>query len=591
MCSARPAPELTVRFARRAAPALIPALVLLVLVAAFGVRVWGIGWDGYAALHPDERHLFFISRAALDALVDPANAQLGVADWWFSPMSPLNPHLGDRSYVYGEAPLLTGILAAWMLGITDWFAFIPLARTLATLIDTGTVLCVFLAARQLASPMAALSAAVLYAAMPSALQLANFHTVDTWLSFATAAALVPLLALASRPSTGARATLLGLCAGAALGLAMASKVTGLVLLIPAAVAVGVAAHRFLGWRRAVWVSLAGLVAAFVVFRLANPFAFAGPGVWGLALSADWIDDFQGLADVTASPGFPPNWQWIAGYGPLRLARDLAVFGVGPVAVVLLLGLRRSALWPLGVVPLLVIATYVTLTAISTVSALRYASPALPALAILLAPVMQRLRPALVIPLLAVALWWGAGAVRLHDGQHPRITASHWLWQQPRGTVLTNETAWDDTLPTIVALEPGAPYRWPTHDDWFELQNLDITAPDTVEKAERIAAMLARTDLLILSSDRQWGVMPRLPDRFPMTAAHYAVLFSGQACFELVWAGDRGYPLPGLRLNDLWAQEPWRIYDHPLVHIYRRQPCYSEARYLEMLLRALNTPRP
>ena len=42
----------------------------------------------------------------------------------------------------------------------------------------------------------------------------------------------------------------------------------------------------------------------MVFRLANPFAFAGPGVLGLGLSERWVDDLLQLVDITASPDFP-----------------------------------------------------------------------------------------------------------------------------------------------------------------------------------------------------------------------------------------------------------------------------------------------
>lgn len=555
-------------------------ILIAVLLLAFGARVSGIAWDGYAALHPDERHVFFVTRTIFDALADPANAGLGLSEWWFSSDSPLNPHRGTNTYVYGEAPLLLGALAGWATGAVDWFAFMPVARTLASVVDTATVLAVFLGARLLAGPASALFAAALYAAMPTALQLANFHTVDVWLSAAITAALVPMIALA----TG-RGGLFGMAAlaGAFTGFAVACKITGVLVLLPALAALLLAARHGHGARALLRAAVLALLSAFVVFRLANPFAFSGPVVWGIALSADWLEDFRGLADVTMSPDFPPNWQWIAGYGPWRLARDFGLFGAGPVAIVLLVGVRLRAA---SVVPVLAIVVFVVLAALSSVSALRYAAPALPALAMLVAPVAARLGTKGAVVTLALAVWWGAGAVRLHDGDHPRIVASRWLWALPQGTILTNETAWDDTLPTIVSLADGQPHRWPSHDDWFTLQGLDITDPDSPEKAARMAALLARTDYLILSSDRQSAVMPRLPERFPMTTAHYAALFAGEACFAPVLVLDRGYPLPFLRLDDTFAQEPWRIYDHPVVQIFQREACFDESRYRAMLEAAL-----
>jgi hypothetical protein len=557
--------------------------LMLVLGLALWARLYAIGWDGYAGLHPDERHVFFVTQALFAALRDPAHADLTLWQWWFSDQSPLNPHLGASSFVYGEAPLLAGALLGWALSATDWFEFMAVARMLSSVVDTLTVLAVFLGARLIATMGAAVMAAALYAAMPSALQLSSFHTVDVWLAMACTLALVPMIALAQ-----GRGPVLGLAAlmGAGVGLAIACKVTGVLMVLPGVIALGWAIRAGLARGRAGAVLLVALISALAVFRLTNPFAFTGPGLFGLWLSAEFVTDFEGLAWVTASPDFPPNWQWIAGYGWGRLARDFALFGVGPVAVALAFALPRGATQGAGAVVFATLAVFFLLTGISTVAALRYGSPALPALAILLAPALARLPLAASLLSVALAAWWGAGAVRLHDGAHPRLLASQWLWALPRGTILTNETAWDESLPTIIRLPGDTRYRWPGHDDWFTFQVLDITDPDTPQKAERIAAMLARTDFLILSSDRHSAVMPRLPERFPMTTAHYDAILSGQACFAPVLELDRGYPLPGLRLSDHWVQEPWRIYDHPIVRIYLREPCFSESNYAARLKAAL-----
>ena len=562
---------------------LMTGLVLSALVAAaLWVRISSIGWDGYAGLHPDERHLLFVTQTILSALADPAYAGLSWYEWWYSDQSPLNPHLGAASYVYGEAPLLAGALLARALGTTDWFAVMPVVRSLSSVVDVATMLGVFAGARLLAGPGSALVAAALYAAMPSALQLSSFHTVDVWLAAACTGALVPMIALArGQGNVLAMATI----AGGFIGLAMASKITGVLMLAPGLVALGLAWRGGLTARQALVATACAVLALAIVFRLTNPFAFVGPGPLGVALSQDYITDFTGLADVTASPDFPPNWQWIAGYGPLRLARDFALFGFGPVAALLVLGLWRSVCAG-TMVALGVVGVFVALTAISSVAALRYGAPALPALAIALAPVIARLGGYSIIAVLVAALSWGSGMVRLHDGAHPRLLASHWLWALPRGTILTNETGWDEHLPTIVRLQGDERHRWPDHDDWFTMQVLDITDPDTPAKAIRLANMLARTDVLILSSDRQSAIMPRLPERFPMTTAHYDALLSGQACFAPVLVLDRGYPLPFWSLPDHWAQEPWRVYDHPIVRIFLREPCFSEERYAAFLQDAL-----
>ncbi len=560
------------------------ALIAIISFAAW-VRLNGTAWDGYAGLHPDERHLLFTLHDMLRALADPAHVGLGAMDWVAGRPSPLDPHAGERSYVYGELPLWAGLAATKMAGTTDWFEVMKATRIASALADCMTILAVFAGGRLLSGSAGGLFAAVLYATMPTALQLANFYTVDVWQSAFTALSLVAAIALAQRRgSIVVNATV----AGIAMGLALASKVTGILLAGPLLVAVVLGWRDGMGHRAAAGAVVFGVAGAILAFRVANPFAFDGASWW---LSTDWLDDFAGLADVTASPHFPPNWQWIAGYGQSRLLRDIILFGAGPAASIgfVILLFRHPARWGAVLVPLCAMALFYILASISSVSALRYAAPGLPALAMALAPVSHLVRPGAGGAILALALWWGIGAARLHDGQHPRVAASLWLWTLPQGTVIANETSWDETLPAIVSLAPGEPYQWPNHDDWFRFELLDITAPDTPEKADHIAGVMARTDFLVLSSDRHSAVMPRLPERFPLTTAHYAALVSGEACFAPVLTIDRGYPLPGWRIDDSWAQEPWRIYDHPIVRIFRRETCFDQQAYADLLKAALSAP--
>ena len=77
-------------------------------------------------------------------------------------------------------------------------------------------------------------------------------------------------------------------------------------------------------------------------------------------------------------------------------------------------------------------------------------------------------------------------------------------------------------------------------------------------------------------------MPRLPERFPTVTHYYAGLISARLCFERVLYLDRGYPLPRFRLDDQFAQEPWRVYDHPIVQFWKKLPCFDRARTERLL---------
>ena len=150
---------------------------------------------------------------------------------------------------------------------------------------------------------------------------------------------------------------------------------------------------------------------------------------------------------------------------------------------------------------------------------------------------------------------------------------------PEGTAVANETAWDDGLPVWQTFPAAEWSKMPGPFTSIQLGLTDFQEPDS---PARIAALLDQAEYLSISSGRQWEVMPRLPDRFPTVTNYYAALFSGRLCFERVLYLDRGYPLPGFRLDDQFAQEPWRVYDHPIVQFWKKLPCFDRARTERLL---------
>lgn len=550
-------------------------VVVLVAVAAY-VRLLGTDWDATAGLHPDERHMLFVSTRLMRALQSLPQTMPSLSDLWFSTdTSPLNPRAGGEGYVYGEAPLLITTLLGWLTNNTGWDQLMILGRELAAVVDSLTVLAVFMMCSPLWGWRTALATAAVYAAAPTALQLANFYTVDAWLAATAAWSL--LLMMTMMRAEGRRAVIAtAFGSGLFVGLAVACKVSGMALLLPAGLAVlGV------GWRRGiadgVIAALVGIVAAVVAFRLANPFAFAGPGILGVMPAAAWLRDMGNVLNMSNQLDYPPGWQWMAGYGPLRFARDAAIFGFGPVMTlaVAAAALRWRRLPVVLILPASLAAVYILQGLVSEIAVLRYLAPGIPAMAVLAGGSLSAFQPRWLIATVVAAAWWGAGMVRLHDGYHPRVIASYWLWTQPRGTVLLNETNWDEGLPVAIPFSEKPEKRYPDADGHFGLLTLDIVVPDSLEKADAMAKLIGQADLVIVSSGRQSEVMPRLPKRFPLTTAYYRMLASGELCLELAWSRDRGYPLPGLGLDDSWSQEPWRVYDHPIVRIYRKMPCFDE----------------
>ena len=95
------------------------------------------------------------------------------------------------------------------------------------------------------------------------------------------------------------------------------------------------------------------------------------------------------------------------------------------------------------------------------------------------------------------------------------------------TVL-NEGDWDDGLP--IRMDGYDPFGGIYPPD----VNLNIVYEDTPEKLERVINYLDTSDYIVISSNRQYGTMTRMPERFPMTDAYYRNLIGCPAEKDIIW---------------------------------------------------------
>lgn len=542
--------------------------VLVVFVTALSIRLSGTDWDGWANLHPDERHMVFVTQDVLRAVEAAVAEHRGWWSMWFGPDSPFDPRAEGRLYVYGDLPLMSVSLIARATGATDWGSTLSLGRSITAVVESSSVIAVFILGLRLCGrPTAALAGAILAAMAPTSLQIANFYTVDAWLVALVTWAIVPMAAL-----TGSRGTVWHAgAAGALAGVAAACKISAAALVFPALFVVWVVWRRR-GLRLASRVLLVGFVSGLFVFRIANPSAFGGAGFWSLGPSSAMLADFAEVRAYMNDPGPPSNWYWLAGYSTTDLARDMMLFGTGPILMLMAFAsLFRRKIEALHLLLLVCIAGHILFYGTSPIIALRYLAPIIPLAAILAASVFVALPAFLAVAAVSLAVWWGWGAVRLHDGAHPRLIATEWMRDLPPDTKIAFETGWDEGLPVWQTF-PAA--EWSAMPGPFIFVPLGLTDFDEADSPARIAAALDQADYVSISSGRVIEVMPRLPDRFPTVTNYYRALLGGQLCFERVLYLDRGYPLPLAPFDDGFAQEPWRVYDHPVVQIWKKLPCFD-----------------
>jgi len=157
-----------------------------------------------------------------------------------------------------------------------------------------------------------------------------------------------------------------------------------------------------------------------------------------------------------------------------------------------------------------------------------------------------------------------------------------------GATLANEGEWDD----------GIPYRVDGYDAFGGIYPLDINFnmywEENPAKLERFLRILDQSDYIAITSSRQWGSLPRMPERFPMSTIYYRKLlgcppdstiewcytvaepstFEGGLGFDLIKTFTSDPSLGDVSINDQFAEEAFTVYDHPKVLIFQKNDHYN-----------------
>ncbi|RIK53530.1 MAG: hypothetical protein DCC57_08185, partial [Chloroflexi bacterium] len=620
----------------------LPLLCVIVAVG-LGLRVWGLNFDRGIGSHPDERSTacFYAPSIAL-----PDSWE----EFWDPQRSPLNP-LWDRaeqkrrSFTYGHFPLYLGVAMgeAWhrlapvaervgvpaeavrlMAAANQSCDAIALAgRLTIALLDTLTIVLVFLLGQRALGTGAGLLAAALYAVSAQAIQLSHFFAMDPASTTFTVLAVWGGLKMVQERTLRA-----AVWTGFGAGLAISSKFSALpVLAVP--VTAGVLwlsreAHAGRGDGRSQFRAVTGVLLALalagVSFFVTSPYAVLD---WRNFVQATLVEQGQmvrGVADMPFTRQYrnttpylyfiQQQVQWGLGWalGLVGLAGSLYMLGelarsLGTLARQWLgraHGVRRLADYEVANVLMWAwVVPYFGLTGAFLAKFNRYMSPILPFVAIFAAalvwrlwrgwrvwehrPIVPRVRRWTAVGVAAVALvggmlWSLAYVNGVYRTEHPWITASRWLYQDaPSGSVILTEW-WDDELPITIPGEPGMDRtsRGLTGVKWGPYEE------DTAEKYQILKDVLRQADYVVYSSKRIYDSVDELPERYPMTNLYYAAMWDGRLGFELAAEFTTPPRLFGWVFDDRHADESWSLYDHPQVTIFRKVRDLSDAEFDALL---------
>lgn len=625
--------------------------VLVIVLVGAVLRLIGLDWDEYRHYQPDERYITWV------ATTIEAPAGIGEAfSPHLSPFNPyywppqaesvgiLVPQDEPRNFAYGHLPLYLGVIATrlaewlgqglrdrlpagWLLTqdilngrrAIEFLHLTAVSRMLTALIDVGTLILVYGLGKRLYGPPAGALAAALLAINVQHIQLAHFFAVDPYLAFFTVATIWALVAVLDHPGR----SIYRLLAAILLGLAVSAKFSAILLCGPMAMAFWLAKPQTQKQYRQ---QLAGaLVVSGLTFGLCNPFALldwtcqaaSEPIAFGPVTipAIEWRSCFlenigQQSVMVGGDENFPFTFQY-EGTLPYLYPLEMQLrWGMG-----LILGLAAVigfgwAVWrgwreadPAGTILLTWTIPYFLITGSFYVKFMRYLLPLTPFLMIYAAGfllknrlVQQRpkLAPLLMAAVLLPTTLYALAFVGIYRQPHPWNEASRWIYRHvPAGTLILSEYL-DDFLPTSNLIVDGVVHQSQEYPSLQLNWMIGTEGDDDLQKLDRNLALLAQADYVTLVSNRLYGVVPRLPDKYPLSSRYYQLLFSGQLGYEVVYVTGR-YPTlfgfflqpdtfgwPGLTppptvsdyLAQSWGWSPGRadesftVYDQPLTMIFR-----------------------
>ncbi len=618
---------------------LIHLLLAVVILIAASLRLYHLQWDQGIFPHPDERStlLFYAPTIRFP------EERLGLQDQvsFLDPrQSPLNPFWNierqePRPYTYGHFPLYLLVFTSYVLhnftpvvsdlstspDLIKFFAqaktgigYAVVGRGLVAILDTISVLIVFLIARRLYGPWAGLLASALSAVAVLHIQLAHFFAVDpisTTFTLLTVYASILIYEQRSLKSA--------ILAGIAIGLAVSSKYSALpVLLAPAMAAWFIItgspreagqlterqkessdtqsddqpSHTRLSAETRINLALSLLaltvIISFITFAITSPFVLLDYENFQRAVLEEQGNMVRGLVDMP----FTRQYRNTSAY--IYFIEQQIRWGLGwSLGILALLGsvwaiiqAFQGKLEPGGWIILAWLVPYFGVTGTFLAKFMRYMSPVTPFAIILgvglLVAIGRHISRSLAVGLglfilLITAVWSGLFVNGVYATEHTWVTASRWIYQHvPEKSCIAREH-WEEGVPMSLQ-EPGLA----AHQKGYFQPLMPMYEPDSEAKYRTLRDTLRQCDYLVIASNRMSRTLPNLPERYPMSARYYQALFAEELGYDLVAEFSTPPRWEDFIVDDQSADESFTVYDHPKAYIFQKQRDLSDQKWFDIL---------
>jgi hypothetical protein len=559
--------------------------LILILIVAIILRFNHLNWDANQHLHPDERFLTMVG----NSLKIPKT----FGEYLDVKKSTLNPaNNGYKFFVYGTFPLVLTKYLAVNFGMDNYNEITILGRFLSALVDFLTVILVYKTTKLLLKKfknvprstfhVIPLFSAFFYAVSVYPIQASHFFTTDSFQVFFSLMAVYLVL----------RKNLI--LSAFFFGLAMASKISA-VFILPLILIFIFLNNRNI--KKSIFFTICYLLLTTFFIFLADPRFF----------TKDFFDNLQQLRSLSVREAwYPPLVQWLSKTPVVFSLFNLIFVGVGlPYFILIIIGVinifnfpalsagRQFSVsiknWKFKILnyPIFIILIWVIVFFLyqssQLVQSLRYLYILYPFLAILAAIGAQKvISDALLVIkgknkyliintlyfiLILLLLIWPLMFSSIYFHKNTRVEASEWIYENLKNNSTILGEYWDDLLPLPVN----------TVNKNFQIEALPVFDPDTSQKWQKMRELLNKGDYYVLSSNRGWGSIPTVPDRYPLMSRFYQALLSENCqeqkkmigvCYKKIKTFEPYY-YKFIKYPNSWVEETFTVYDHPTVMIYKK----------------------
>lgn len=543
-------------------------LLILIFILGISLRLNNINWDQDQHLHPDERFLTMVG----NDIEIPKN----ITEYLNPNISSLNPYNNKYTFfVYGIFPVLLNKSIAVILNNDNYYDFTTQGRLLSGLADGLIILFVYkililFEKKFNFNKSIKYWGSFFYSIMVLPIQLSHFFAVDTFMNLFIFVSFY----FALKYSLFMNNKNIYLSAFF-LGLGVASKVSAF-MIFPLII--------FMIWyknknlRLFFNINLIYSIILYLTLRIFNPYLFNSPNIINPSISKLFIDNiitlksFEGL-----HTWYPPAIQWINKIPFIYSLHNLIFFGAGFIIFTLFLcgvfyifKINKLSLLKVILLWLFCVFTY---QSIQFVQVMRYLIFTYPFIAIFAGIGAYYLTNFLkkknylnlyITLIIFLSLIWPLSFSQIYKKDHSRLEASNWIYKNiGQGKVILTES-WDDSLPLFLEKNNKTYLN-------FQLPVFDI---DSDQKWIKMNEMLDKGEYLILSSNRGWGSIMTVSEKYPKMSKFYEDLLQNKLEYKKI-KEISSYPkfyLSGsnIQFNDSSADESFTVYDHPKILIFKKE---------------------